>query len=75
MNYNEAKNELKKRCSNLKGFTRKTYETILSDRKTAEKIFEDGGDVQRFYRSSETSKTDFYKNNGGAYCELLFILG
>ena len=75
MNYNEVKNELKKRCNSLKGFTKKTYEIIMSERKIAEKILEDGGNAQEFYENSETLKTDFYINNGGAYCELLYILG
>ena len=74
MNYQEAKEELKKRVSSIRYFSKRTYDTIVKERKQAEKIAEAGGDVQAFYRASETARTKFYKENSGAYCELLSLL-
>lgn len=74
MEYKAIKEELKKRRNNIKGFTKAVFDIIIADRQTAADLAENGGDVQAFYRQSETSKTDFYINNGGAYCELISIL-
>lgn len=74
MNFKEIKEELKKGVSSTRYFDKKTFEIIMNDRKTAEKIFENGGNVQEFYKNSETSKTKFYIENSGAYCELITIL-
>ena len=74
MEYKAIKEELKKRHSNIKGFTNNVYNIIIADRKTAEDLAKNGKDVQAFYRQSATSKTYFYINNGGAYCELVSIL-
>lgn len=74
MNFKEIKEELKKSVSSVKYFNENTFKIIMKDRNTANKIFETGGDVQKFYRNSETSKTKFYLENGGAYCQLLTIL-
>ena len=74
MDYKAIKEELKKRRNNIKGFTKAVFDIIISDRQTAADLAENGGDVQAFYRQSATSKTDFYINNGGAYCELVSIL-
>ena len=74
MEYKAIKEELKKRRNNIKGFTKAVFDIIIADRQTAADLAENGGDVQAFYRQSATSKTDFYINNGGAYCELISIL-
>ena len=74
MDYKAIKEELKKRHKNIKGFTKAAFDIIVADRQTAADLAENGGDVQAFYRQSATSKTDFYINNGGAYCELISIL-
>lgn len=74
MNYKDIKEELKKYVSNVKYFDKKTFEIILRDRKTAKEILESGGSVQEFYKNSETAKTRFYLENGGAYCQLLTII-
>ena len=74
MDYKAIKEELKKRRNNIKGFTKAVFDIIIADRQAAADLAENGGDVQAFYRQSETSKTDFYINNGGAYCELISIL-
>ena len=74
MSFNEAWEELGKSVSSVKYFNRKTFEIIVRDMKTAKDIFKSGGDVQEFYRNSETSRTKFYRENGGAYCQLLSIL-
>ena len=74
MGYKEIKEELKKSVSNVKYFNENTFKIIMKDRQTAKEIFETGGDVQEFYKNSETSKTKFYLENGGAYCQLLTIL-
>lgn len=74
MSFKETKQILKTRCSSIKGFTKDVYTIILADRKKAFELSERGEDVQAFYKTSETAKTDFYINNSGAYCELLSIL-
>lgn len=74
MEYKKVKEELKKRRPDVRFFNKKTFETILKDRQEAHKILENGGNAQEFYKSSETVKTRFYLENGGAYCELLSIL-
>lgn len=74
MEYKKIKEELKKVVSSVKYFDKKTFDTILRDKKEAATIAENGGDVQEFYKNSDTSKTRFYIENGGAYCELLSIL-
>lgn len=74
MDFKKIKKELKNNVSSVKYFDKKTFEIIMSDRKAAEKIFEEGGDVQKFYRNSKTTKTKFYIENSGAYCQLLTIL-
>ena len=74
MDQKVIKEALSKKVSSIRHFDRRTYEVILRKRKTAEEIAKNGGDVQEFFRTSETSKTDFYKKNGGAYCELLSLL-
>ncbi len=74
MNYKSIKAELKKSVSSVKYFNEETFRIILKDKETAGRILEEGGDVQGFYRNSETSKTKFYTQNSGAYCHLLSIL-
>lgn len=74
MNFKKIKEELKKYVSSVKYLDKKTFEIIVADREAAMKILNEGGDVQEFYKNSETSKTKFYKENGGAYCQLLSIL-
>ena len=74
MNFKEAKEELKKSVSSVKYFNERTFEIIMQDIKRAREILKEGGNVQEFYRDSETSKTRFYLENGGAYCQLLTIL-
>lgn len=46
----------------------------MDDKAIAKKIAMAEGNVQDFYKMSETSKTKFYLENGGAYCALLEIL-
>ena len=75
MSYIKAKEELKKVHKNIKYFTKECYNIIMQDRATAAALFERGENVQEFYKNSATTKTDFYQKNGGAYCELLCILG
>lgn len=72
--YTEVKELLKSKRQNTRYFNRKTFGIILSDIKAANKIFDDGGDVQAFYKTSKTSKTNFYTKNGGAYCTMLEII-
>lgn len=74
MKYSDVKQILKSRCKNIKGFTKEIYMIILADRKKAFELAEAGEDVQTFYKASKTAQTDFYINNGGAYCELLSII-
>ena len=74
MEYKKIKEELKRVVSSVKYFDKKTFDTILKDKKEAANIVENGGDVQEFYKNSDTSKTRFYLENSGAYCELLSIL-
>lgn len=74
MNYQKIKEELKKKVSSIKYLDKKTFEIIINERKQAEIIASEGGDVQAFYRASKTAQTKFYKQNGGAYCELLSLL-
>lgn len=74
MDFKEIKEELKKYVSSVKYFDKKTFEIIVSDRKKAIKILEEGGNAQEFYKNSETSRTKFYTENGSAYCQLLSIL-
>ena len=74
MNYKEIKEKLSKQVSSVKYFNKQTFDIIMKDRETANKIYEEGGNVQEFYKNCETSKTKFYTENGGAYCQLLSIL-
>lgn len=74
MDYKKIKEELKRIVGNARYFDKKTFETIMDDRRKADKIFKDGGNVQEFYKNSSTVKTRFYVENGPAYCELLSIL-
>lgn len=74
MNFKEIKEELKKSASSVKYFNKETFEIITRDIKTAKEILESGGNAQEFYKNSETSKTKFYTENSGAYCQLLTIL-
>lgn len=74
MSFKDVKQILKTRCSSIKGFTKEVYSIILADRKTAFEMADRGENVQEFYKTSATAHTDFYINNGGAYCELLSIL-
>lgn len=74
MTFKEIKEELKKNVSSVKYFNKETFEVIMRDRKTANEILESGGNVQEFYKNSETAKTRFYLENGGAYCQLLTII-
>ena len=61
-------------CGAVYGGSRKTLDIILNDRITATEIMLNGGNIQEFYRGSETAKTDFYNKNSCAYCLLLEIL-
>ena len=75
--FQEIKNRLKREYGNTKYFTRKTLETMLTDRKEAHKLFDEGENVNApggFWSNSNTLKTDFYNKNPGAYCYLLCIL-
>lgn len=72
--YTEVKELLKAKRQNTRYFNRKTFDIILNDIQAANQIFDDGGDIQAFYKTSETSKTDFYTKNGGAYCTMLEII-
>ena len=75
--FQEIKNRLKREYGNTTYFTRKTLETILTDRKEAYRRFDGGENVNAlggFWHNSETLKTDFYNKNSGAYCYLLCIL-
>ena len=74
MGYFEARRRLAENCESIRGFNKKTFEIIIADRKKASELMRLGEYVQGFYRASATAKTNFYKNNGGAYCELLSIL-
>lgn len=74
MDYKEAKKRLSEKMSSTKYFTKKTFDTILADRIKAKEIAENIGDVQAFYRESNTARTDFYQKNSGAYCQLLSLL-
>ena len=74
MNFQKVKTALKEKISNTKYFDNKTFQIIMKDRETAEEIVKSGGNAQDFYKISETSKTKFYRENSGAYCELLSIL-
>lgn len=74
MDFKTAKEILKKRVSNTKYFDKSTFDIIKKDKEKAEEIVKSGGNTLDFYRSSETSKTKFYRENSGAYCELLSIL-
>lgn len=71
--YEELKKELQGKRKNIKGFNREFYKIFVDDRKTAEQIYKNGLSVSDFWKNSKTSKTWFYKNNGGAYCELLSL--
>jgi len=70
-----CKLELARRRDSIKYFNRSTFDIIMRDRRAARVYSEKGGNAQDYYRTSETLKTDFYNKNGGAYCELLCILG
>ena len=74
MTFKEIKEELKKSVSSVKYFNKETFEVIVRDIKTAKEILESGGNVQEFYKNSETAKTRFYLENGSAYCHLLTII-
>lgn len=74
MTFKEIKEELKKSVSSVKYFNKETFEIIIRDIKTAKEILESGGNVQEFYKNSETAKTKFYLENGCAYCQLLTII-
>jgi L-fucose mutarotase/ribose pyranase (RbsD/FucU family) len=63
MSFKNAKEELKKEVSSTKYFTKSVF-TMIQVQRHSDKNF----DV------SEIAKTDFYTKNGGAYCELLYIL-
>lgn len=72
--FKSLKENLIKRGETAEYFTRKTLDIILNDRITATEIMLNGGNIQEFYRGSETAKTDFYNKNSCAYCLLLEIL-
>lgn len=74
MDYEKVKTILKERVSSIKYFDKNTFEVIKRDNKKAEDVIKAGGNAQDFYKTSDTSKTRFYKENSGAYCELLSIL-
>ena len=75
--YQEIKSlteKLIKRGETAEFFNRETLDIIMDDRITAAEIMLNGGNVQEFYRGSETLKTEFYNKNSCAYCALLEIL-
>ena len=75
--FQEIKNRLKREYGSTTYFTRKTLETILTDRKEAYRRFDAGENVNApggFWANSATVKTEFYNKNSGGYCVLLEIL-
>ena len=75
--YQEIKSlteKLIKRGETAEFFNRETLDIIMDDRITAAEIMLTGGNIQEFYRGSETLKTEFYNKNSCAYCALLEIL-
>lgn len=67
-------NRLNTKCHNTKYFTKKFFEQFLKDNETAYQVLIDGGDVQEFWKHSETARSRFYTQNGGAYCVFLEIV-
>jgi hypothetical protein len=63
MSYKDAKTALKKVVKSTKYFTKSVFDAIQAQRHSGD-----------FFDVSEISITDFYLKNGGAYCELLYIL-
>lgn len=66
--YEVFKNELAKRCSSTKYFTKEFFETFMKERHDAA---EDFACEKEHY--TITKNSDFYNLNGGAYCEMLSI--
>ena len=77
--YKALKAELSKRRKNIKGFNLEFYKIFSHDMDVCRKALEEASalnvnfSVTEFWKASETHKTYFYRNNGGAYCELLQI--
>ena len=74
--YQMIKNKLLEKTHKkvIKYLNPKTLSIILNDREKAKEILKLGGNVQEFYKNSETLKTNFYLKNSCDYCELLEIL-
>ena len=56
--FKSLKENLIKKGETAEFFTRKTLDIILNDRITAAEIMLNGGNIQEFYRGSETAKTE-----------------
>lgn len=78
--YKALKEELKSRRKNTKGFNEAFYKIFMNDLETIKKAI---GEAEKLkvnisttdlWNKSETHKTYFYKNNGGAFCEFLELI-
>lgn len=69
--YEDAKAALIKDGESTRYFSRKTYHTILKERKLAYEALERCDDPQEVYQNGDTVRTKFYNENGCAYCRLL----
>ena len=72
--FKSLKEALVKRGEPAEFFTQEVLDVVLKDRVAAAEVLLNGGDVQAFYRGSETAKTEFYNKNSCAYCVLLELL-
>ena len=77
--YETLKKELSERRKNIKGFNLAFYKIFAHEMEVARQALEESKQfnfdfsVTEFWKNSETHKTWFYRNNGGAYCEILQI--
>lgn len=81
MTYTQIKEELKKRCSSTKYFTKEFYKAFLTARETKKEYIEKGiddsykkGYVTLYHSYDQIYESKFYNLNSGTYCEFLSLI-